>query len=268
MTMATRCPGCGTLFRITAEQLQAREGRVRCGRCRQVFNALDTLTSLPDPASVEEERPAPEPAGVPSAEEGQWETPPSGALSPAEQGTDAGGEAVAAETGWWLEEPPAAPRRRTLAWAAGAGALSLLLAGQLVYLFRTELAALYPAARPPLERACAFLGCQVPLPQKAQFIHIEASDLQADPARPERLTLMLALRNRAPFRQAYPAIELTLTDGEGRPLARRVLLPRDYLGERGVEAQGVGPNTVTDIRLPLETGDLRPNGYRLYTFYP
>ncbi len=263
MTMATRCPGCGTLFRITAEQLQAREGRVRCGRCRQVFNALDTLTSLPDPAYVEEERPAPEPARVPFAEEGPKETPPASA----EVSTDAGGEGVAAETGGWLEEPPAAPRR-TLAWAAGAGALSLLLAVQLVYLFRTELAALYPAARPPLEWACAFLGCQVPLPQKAQFIHIEASDLQADPARPERLTLTLALRNRAPFRQAYPAIELTLTDGEGRPLARRVLLPRDYLMERGVEAQGLGPNTVTDLRLSLETGDLRPNGYRLYTFYP
>lgn len=265
MTMATRCPGCGTLFRVTTEQLQAREGRVRCGRCRQVFNALDTLTSLPDPATVEEERPAPGPAGIPSAQEGGSETPPP---SGAEVPVDARGEAVAAETGWWLEEPPATPRRRFLPWAAGTGALFLLLAGQLAYLFRTELAALYPGVRPSLERACAVLGCEVPLPRKVQFMHIEASDLQADPGRPERLTLSLALRNRASFRQAYPAIELTLTDGEGRPLARRVLLPRDYLREDGVEAQGIGPNTVTDIRLALETGDLRPNGYRLYTFYP
>ncbi len=273
MTMATRCPGCGTLFKITAEQLQVREGRARCGRCRQVFNALDTLTSLPDPpvpaVPIEAEPPTPEPTGIPPAEEGQWETlPPSRAQAPAEQGTNAGNEAVAGETGWWPEEPPGVLRRRSLSWAAGAGALFLLLAGQLAYLFRVELATLYPGARPSLEQACAVLGCQIPLPQKAQFIHIEASDLQADSARPERLTLMLALRNRAPFRQAYPAIELTLTDGEGRPLARRVLLPRDYLGERGVEAQGIGPNAVTDIRLPLETGDLRPNGYRLYTFYP
>lgn len=268
MTMATRCPECGTLFRITAEQLQAREGRVRCGRCRQVFNALDTLTSVPDPPVVDAVQSPPQPAALPSAQESQRQTPPPDVPSPSAQAMEGGGQAVAVEAGGWLEEPPAAPRRRSLAWTAGAAVLSLLLTVQLVYLFRTELAVLSPALRPSLERACAFLGCQVPLPRKVQFVHIEASDLQVDPQRPERLTLMLALRNRAPFRQAYPAIELTLTDGEGQPLARRVLLPRDYLRGQGVEAEGLGPNTVTDIRLPLETAELRPNGYRLYAFYP
>lgn len=39
----TRCPGCETLFRVTREQLQMRDGRVRCGQCGHVFNALHTL---------------------------------------------------------------------------------------------------------------------------------------------------------------------------------------------------------------------------------
>jgi predicted Zn finger-like uncharacterized protein len=42
----TRCPGCATVFRITAEQLAFREGQVRCGHCRAVFDANEHFVSL------------------------------------------------------------------------------------------------------------------------------------------------------------------------------------------------------------------------------
>ena len=41
--LATCCTHCGTRFWVTSAQLQARSGQVRCGRCQQVFNALETL---------------------------------------------------------------------------------------------------------------------------------------------------------------------------------------------------------------------------------
>ncbi len=41
--MYTQCAHCKTLFRITAEQLKAARGRVRCGHCGEVFNALESL---------------------------------------------------------------------------------------------------------------------------------------------------------------------------------------------------------------------------------
>ncbi|MCL2876200.1 MAG: zinc-ribbon domain-containing protein [Betaproteobacteria bacterium] len=41
--MLTRCPDCQTVFRLTSEQLLARQGRVRCGNCLHPFNALDHL---------------------------------------------------------------------------------------------------------------------------------------------------------------------------------------------------------------------------------
>jgi len=43
--MLTRCPNaeCHTAFRVTPEQLKARGGKVRCGQCQQVFNALEYL---------------------------------------------------------------------------------------------------------------------------------------------------------------------------------------------------------------------------------
>jgi predicted Zn finger-like uncharacterized protein len=39
----TCCPSCQTIFRVTSEQIRARAGKVRCGQCRTVFNAIDSL---------------------------------------------------------------------------------------------------------------------------------------------------------------------------------------------------------------------------------
>jgi predicted Zn finger-like uncharacterized protein len=42
----TRCPGCSTVFRVSEAQLALREGQVRCGHCRAVFDANDHRVSL------------------------------------------------------------------------------------------------------------------------------------------------------------------------------------------------------------------------------
>lgn len=41
--MVTRCPKCGTSFRITQAQLQTAKGAVRCGSCLQIFKATENL---------------------------------------------------------------------------------------------------------------------------------------------------------------------------------------------------------------------------------
>jgi predicted Zn finger-like uncharacterized protein len=41
--LATQCPHCGTQFRVTLAQLELRDGQVRCGSCREVFNGIDTV---------------------------------------------------------------------------------------------------------------------------------------------------------------------------------------------------------------------------------
>jgi predicted Zn finger-like uncharacterized protein len=46
MSLATRCVTCGTIFRVAQEQLKVSEGWVRCGRCKEVFNALEGLFDL------------------------------------------------------------------------------------------------------------------------------------------------------------------------------------------------------------------------------
>src|SRR6476620_1776313 len=46
MSLATRCTSCGTAFRVVQDQLKVSEGWVRCGRCNEVFNAIEGLFDL------------------------------------------------------------------------------------------------------------------------------------------------------------------------------------------------------------------------------
>lgn len=64
-SLTTRCAHCHTVFRVTAAQLQAHGGQVRCGRCLQVFDALAALA--PEPA-ITETAAAPAPLAAASAE--------------------------------------------------------------------------------------------------------------------------------------------------------------------------------------------------------
>lgn len=67
--MYTSCPECGTVFRISTNELRVAEGFVRCGHCSATFNAIATLTdetppteptSEPDPAPAQEPEPEPD----------------------------------------------------------------------------------------------------------------------------------------------------------------------------------------------------------------
>ncbi|MEO7151374.1 MAG: DUF3426 domain-containing protein [Burkholderiaceae bacterium] len=46
MSLATSCTSCGTSFRVVQDQLKVSEGWVRCGKCGEVFNALEGLFDL------------------------------------------------------------------------------------------------------------------------------------------------------------------------------------------------------------------------------
>jgi predicted Zn finger-like uncharacterized protein len=52
MVLATRCPQCGTTFRVVPDQIKVRGGLVRCGVCNYVFDGSATLADvvLPPPA--------------------------------------------------------------------------------------------------------------------------------------------------------------------------------------------------------------------------
>ena len=411
--MRTFCPHCQTTFRITPEQLKARAGKVRCGQCQTVFNALDCLideesggtdriarTAVPTaapiaaaaPVSAEIERP-PEPdtsslaaldASQPSVEEptrplfyedanptlppAPW-TDEAGSSSPevftaygpiasAEETSerpnlveiapitavldkrepffvetdpapdDAGSVGNAGNAGnaynsdfnrevdpfelappvtlahtakaprplraikdndglimpratneiegysRWAEDPISAridlPEEQPTRWpfVLAAVLLILVLAGQVAFHFRSEIVVSTPSLRPLLLLFSEAFGVDLPLPRHVELVSIEASDLQTDPSRNNLLMLTATLHNRARYAQAYPSLELSLTDTGDTAIVRRVFSPTEYLPPATSADQPFAAGTDISVRLWLEAKNVSAAGYRLYVFYP
>lgn len=341
MNLVTRCPSCGTAFRVQPAQLSARGGKVRCGKCATVFNgvaalvetalpanpepspqlglfeaarraaqieasapiantpaadvpavpAVETLfveettseASVPDPLSAEPvalphtdlKRIAPEPP-VPDTEApepgGPKRTAPE---SPTPLRSEvlrrAARHPARAPRGLPPEFlPRARPRARfTLVWTLVSVVAAAALTLQLAMHWRSDIAARFPQARPVLTDLGHKLGLELHLPRRPALMSIESSDLQAVAQHDNVIVFNATIRNRATFPQEFPALELTLTDEQDRPVVRRVLLPADYLSAtRARLQQGIAAGSESVLRLYFDTGGVRATGYRIYLFYP
>jgi hypothetical protein len=123
-----------------------------------------------------------------------------------------------------------APRRsRRGEWIALA-LLASALPAQLFFSQRAQLAA-DARWRPLVLRACAVFGCSVPAWREPGAFSMLSRDVIAVPGQPGVLRVQASLRNDAAWPQPWPALVLSLSSAEGRPLGMRRFLPRDYLGD-------------------------------------
>lgn len=317
--MKTTCPGCSTTFRVTPEQLAARGGKVRCGKCQAIFNAKEQMGEKPpvEPAKESAKEPVKEQLALstpelspvivaaPAIVAPEPPEPPTQAVEPEpvefslaiepldDPVTPAAVPDVAAELELALASPQLAPTETSEAvettgykrWnesAVGASphaattwpfllvasVLCLTLATQIAFQFRSSLAVSAPYMRPLLESLSDMLGADIPLPRYPELISIETSDLQADPKRSELLALQATVRNRAAHQQAYPALQLSLTDTQDSVIIRRVFTPGEYLSPKDLNPLVFAANGEISVRLWIEAKDVTPAGYRLYAFYP
>lgn len=158
-----------------------------------------------------------------------------------------------------LEQAPVATKRWP--YMVLAVILSVVLLAQLSFYFRSEIVVRWPA----FSAIYQSLAVDVPLPENADQVTIEASDLQSDPAR-SLFILQATVKNRAAYAQAWPALELTLTDINEAVVARRVIDAVDYLPPDAL-GQAFEANSERVVRLSIEAKDLGASGYRLYLFY-
>ena len=250
MSLITRCPVCGTTFRVNSTQLSAHSGTVRCGKCGGVFNGVAALVE------EGEERLALEPS------------PQLGLFDPGRRQPEAVADPNVLPD--FLADDPASRRARWL-WMGAALLAATLIVAQIGYRFRAELAATAPQMRDTLRSLCRPFRCEVPLPRRPELMSIDSSELQADAKREGLIVLNAIIRNRARFPQDYPALELTLTDEADRPVLRRVLAPAEYLEQARRDelvSQGIAGGTEAVLRVFLDTSRTRATGYRLYLFYP
>lgn len=137
------------------------------------------------------------------------------------------------------------------------------LAAQVTLAFRDRIVASAPALRPALQQACAALGCTVGDLRQIESLSVESSGLVRVEGAPV-YRLSVTLRNRASVEVAAPALDLALTDVQGKPIARRVLQMSDlYLPLRTLKAGSEVP-----IQVSLGIGDRPVSGYTVEIFYP
>jgi predicted Zn finger-like uncharacterized protein len=299
--LITTCTHCLARFRVTPQQLNAKQGQVRCGRCAKVFSGFEALERFPDDDTGARLLAAREAASKPEPNTPPLETltlpevqsvddPPVPAPiylePPAAPSTPHRTRPAAAYV-----EPPAtpstphratprpmprveyeetdpAPRRSSVGWSLGVVLLAGVLAAESAYAFRSEIAQRYPETRPWLQKACVKLRCSLTWPRNEQQLKLEDSDLLEVPGHPGEISLSARVRNLAAVAQEYPCIELTLTDSTGQPTARRVLRPADYLGRAPASDEAFAAGAELALQLRLATPNLRPTGYQLLLFYP
>jgi len=268
--MFTRCPHCQTVYRVIPPQLSAADGRVRCGHCGTVFDAGDTLsddleTLAPDatdpgmaPADEAPDSTSATAAQAPSAADASEPAP----ADLSDEDTTAATVPPAASAGDAATQPPRAieddlqtllappSRGRLLRWTALIALLALLLAGQYAWFMRDQLAQ-SPQLRPWVERMCAQFGCHLALKKDLKQLRLLSRDVVVSPKNHGVLLVSATLVNTAPFTQAYPTLEITLSNERGERTAMRRFRPQEYLPSGTDVDAGMPSDTPVDIRLEL-----------------
>lgn len=237
--MFTQCPYCETVYPLPPRLLAEGRGRILCGGCEREFDALERLRENDDFADRLEEA-----DGTGGSASPRLEPEP----HPAQ------GDLFAPPV-----TPPRAPRfsgfsqparRIAWSWLISAVALTALLAVQVSIVERERLAA-DPFWRPPLARACALLGCRLPPWSEPQSLQLLARDIGPHPSVADALLVTATVRNPGPFPQAWPTLELSLSDLDGKKLALRRFAPEEYLGGQP-RVDSLAPGESVVARLELE----------------
>lgn len=158
-------------------------------------------------------------------------------------------------------------------WSIPALLALIALIGQLTVHYRTELAIQLPGIEPKLQRLCGLLNCTITLPARTEYLRTEWNELVSLPDRPNIIQLNATMRNQAPFAQAMPLLELTLTDDADRLVTRKVFSPREYLspladGTPAPLPPSLAANGEIRVFLQLDLGTLHSSGFSLNWFYP
>jgi len=303
MSLATRCPACGTVFRVVQDQLRVSEGWVRCGRCEDVFNALEGLFDLEHDAPPSwgggesapvPMRPAAAPPPPPAADEpvvvavGDDEpaehrpTLVMGSRLPAHSHVGDNDQFDVPLPPPTMTEVPALDppavgflnrAERSARWqqpgvraalVASATLLALLLAAQVARERRDDLAARWPQSLPLLAVLCEVTACRIGAPQRIEQLTVDASGLVRLDGPANIYRVSLALRNHDGVGLALPQVELTLTDAQGEVSARRVLRAR----ELGARQQVIAGGGELALQALLDGGEARWAGYSIEIFYP
>lgn len=304
MNYITACPACETQFLLTTAHIKAHRGKVQCGHCEHIFNAKNRLTEISDDIHSPSEYHASIEANVSNVTQAIDEKPISEVLNVALGAVPNLDDLDDLETDKKSNDPYIVntntasqpdiievydvdqinapiyiddlstspkfekPKIKVNVWLILFGLILAILAGlQSVYYLRSSISADYPQYKPYLVQACAALKCEIDLPKNLDFFALDDSDMQEDYEHKNVIKFSSQLINNAPYAQAYPNIEITLTDTADQPVLRRQIKPSEYLTSNINVDAGINSHEELRINLSITVADMAVAGYRILLLY-
>ena len=219
--MHTTCLHCGSVFRISTEQLDLADGQVRCGQCQQTFNALLTLES-----PLEENQPL-QHAHEPTAAEAiadLFDHPQSSAETGPE---DEINDVSLSEAMYGDGRAPRSTFRQML-WIAGIVILLAISLIQVVYYQRYQLIST-SQFQPQILSLCQLLPCNEDQFSSLPEIELIERNVYTHPTRDNALMITGSFINKADFSQPVPSLLISLSDIQGNLIANRLFKPAEFL---------------------------------------
>jgi predicted Zn finger-like uncharacterized protein len=244
--MYTRCPKCHTTFAVTNDQLEARGGIVRCGKCHHVFRADQYLMKSIPKTRPKETKPVDIPA-----------TPAKS--KPKEKNAKPGRPLPTLDELLWGKKRS---RIKPFFWGLGNVMVLVMLATQITYFSSTELGR-NPDLRPYVQAVCERLGCNIQPQIDAGLIELTKTRVSPHPKYANALRLRATLINRASFSQAYPLMEISLSNRNGALLGRRAYRPEEYLAKNKNLRQNMLPNVIVHAKLEIMSPNRRADGFEI-----
>lgn len=158
------------------------------------------------------------------------------------------------------------PRRNI--WLLSAICLLLIAALlQSVYFLRSKIATHYPQFKPFLVQVCEYIRCEINLSQQLDLLTIDDSDMKENNDYQDVIVFSSLIINNADYVQAYPNLELTLTDAEDKPVLRKLVKPQEYLQTSSNVATGIAAHKAERVKLMINVHNLSVAGYRVFLTY-
>ena len=231
--METTCTECGSRFRLTENQLKHAYGKVRCGECGAVFNALINLKNYDGEV----------PPGY--LDQYQQEGRASGKSLPLNGPDSTSNDEQQPELS--LHEAMYGSERRPfitfgpLTWFIGILLFSALVVVQAIYYQRYQLIE-NPRYQQQVITLCQVLPCSETEFSSTEQIRLQERNVFTHPVTSNALMVTGSFVNQAPFTQKLPDLLISLFDIRGKLIANRLFTPAEYLLEdknRGVIKPGL-----------------------------
>ncbi|MEE9333862.1 MAG: zinc-ribbon and DUF3426 domain-containing protein [Granulosicoccaceae bacterium] len=118
------------------------------------------------------------------------------------------------------------------------------------------------ALRPVLQAGCAVFRCKVPPRVDLSALKAVQRNAYSHPTVDNALVLTMGIRNDAEFEQPLPVLVISLSDRNGRTVAKRDFMPKDYL-EQWKLADTIVPGKRLDVTLEVKDPGNRATGFEL-----